>query len=257
MSRHAIARNLRAPRHSIAHNRRVWDRLYPWDRDGDEWIDMAEACGQPYEAWKASILRTFIEPNATPGATVLELAPGHGRWSREIAPRCGRLILVDLSPGCIDHCHELLRGHDHVEFIVNDGRSLPGVADGSVDFFWCFDSMVHMRRRVIAAYLGEIGRVLRPGGLAVLHHPGRRHLFLGLRRLGRAGPRGERLYNWLTLGRYDRNRGWRSDVSRRQVCRAARRHGLTVEAQIDRWGDRGQFTVDLHRDAITILRKPD
>jgi len=244
-------------KHSIGNNLRVWDRKYAWTQDGDEWIEQARACGQPYEAWKDSIVKTFIEPNVTSSSAVLEIAPGHGRWSREIAPRCSRLVLVDLSRNCIEHCRHLLRGHAHVEYQVTDGRSLPGVADGSIDFVWSYDSFVHMRKKVIEAYLEEIARVLNPGGLAVIHHPGRRHLFIPFRRFARQFPRGRRLYNFLTLGHFRVDDGWRSDVSRPMVRHAARRCGLKVEAEVLRWGGRNQFGVPLYRDTISTFRKAD
>ncbi len=243
-------------KHTLANNLRVWNKDYPWTRDGDEWVDQAEACGQLYEAWKASLIQEFIEPNVTRDSSVLEIAPGHGRWSSEIAPRCSHLTLVDLSANCIDFCRDLLHEYDHIEYKVGDGRSLPGVSDGSVDFVWSYDSFVHMRRKIVGAYIAEIARVLKPGGLAILHHAGRRHLFIPLRRFCISIPRGQRYYNLLTLGHFASNDGWRSDVSRWMVRRFASDQGLQVVSQLTRWGDQGQFGIPLYRDTISILRKP-
>ena len=38
---------------------KTWDRGYEWSQGGDEWTGQAEYCGQPYEAWKQSILDKF------------------------------------------------------------------------------------------------------------------------------------------------------------------------------------------------------
>ncbi|MEM7356021.1 MAG: class I SAM-dependent methyltransferase [Acidobacteriota bacterium] len=242
-------------RNSIAENLKAWDRDHTWSQDGDEWTGQARLCGQPYEVWKRSIVETFIEPNVTPSTTVLEIGPGHGRWSKEIVGRCGQLILVDLSPSCIDYCHSLLAGHDHVAYRVTEGRSLPEVADGGVELIWSFDAFVHMSAEVIESYFAEIRRVLAPGGRALIHHPGRRHLFLPLRFLRHRGGLGAWVYKALTMGQLGDDDGWRSDVSRALIRRLARRHGLRVESQLSRWGENLEFGVPRFRDAISCLTK--
>jgi hypothetical protein len=67
-----------------------------------------------------------------------------------------------------------LQRSPNIQYRQTDGRRLPGVGDGAVDFVWSYDVFVHMERDVIDGYLGEMTCVLRPGGAAVLHHPGRR-----------------------------------------------------------------------------------
>ena len=243
-------------RNTIENNLRVWDTDYPWPQDGDEWDGQARRCGQTYEAWKRSLIETFIVPNVAGTSTVLEIGPGHGRWSTEIAGRCGELILVDLSPRCIAHCRALLRERRNVVYRIGDGKTLPRVADGAVDFVWSYDAFVHMSAEVVDSYLAEIHRVLRPGGRAIIHHAGRRHLFLPLRFLRRLGPITGRIYKSLTLGSTRDEDGWRSDVSRSLVRRLAARRGLRVDAQIDRWGEHGEFGVPRFRDAISHLVKP-
>ena len=44
------------------------------------------------------------------------------------------------------------------------------VADRSIDFAFSFDSLVHVELDALAAYLGELARVLTPDGVAFLHH---------------------------------------------------------------------------------------
>ena len=117
---------------TIEENLRSWDRQHEWSEDGDEWKGQAVLCGVPYETWKRSLIDTLILPNAR-GRTVLEIAPGHGRWSEHIAKVANRLILVDLSPRCIDHCQNRFANDRHIEYHVNDGRHLPdGLSSGDV-----------------------------------------------------------------------------------------------------------------------------
>lgn len=241
---------------SIAENLRVWNDEYGWPEAGDEWRGQADACGVPYAAWKQELIDRLILPYARPGATILEIAPGHGRWTETLAQRAGRLILVDLSPACIDSCRRRLGDRDRLETFVTDGRSLPPHVDADVDLVWSFDSFVHIAAPDIERYLVEIQRVLRPGGTAVIHHANRRHATLGLAGLRSFGPAGRLVYRWLSLGFDERKDGWRSDVSARSFCTMAKRAGLEVAEQFARWGTGGRCGVPRHHDRVTVLRKP-
>lgn len=44
------------------------------------------------------------------------------------------------------------------------------VADSSVDFAFSFDSLVYVEAEVLKGYLTELARVLKPDGVAFLHH---------------------------------------------------------------------------------------
>jgi len=242
-------------KNSIENNLRIWDSEYQWTEDGDEWNGQARVCGQPYEDWKRSVVETFLAAYIAQSSTVLEIGPGHGRWSKEIVDRCRGLVLVDLSPNCLEHCRRLFNGRDDVAYLGTDGRSLTGVDDASIDFVWSYDAFVHMEPEVVEAYLSEIRRVLRPGGRAAVHHAGRRHVFLPLPFLRRLGDGGTSLYSRLSLGPTSSDGGWRSDVSRPLFKKLASRGGLHVDQQIDRWGPEGQFGVPRYRDAVTVLSK--
>jgi hypothetical protein len=71
------------------------------------------------------------------------IGPGFGRWTQYLRRLCIRLIVVDLSERCIDSCRRRFAGDRHIEYIVNDGTSLEQIPDGSVDFIFSFDSLVH------------------------------------------------------------------------------------------------------------------
>lgn len=105
-----------------------------------------------------------------PAGTILEIAPGYGRWTQYLKDLCDRLIIVDLAENCIDHCRRRFSAASNIEYHVNDGRSLDAVADGSVDFVFSFDSLVHVEADVLAAYLKELTRKLKPDGVGFFHH---------------------------------------------------------------------------------------
>lgn len=236
-------------------NRKTWGEEHGWAEEGDEWAGMAKACGQPYDAWKQALIEALLLPYVGADSDAIEIAPGHGRWSAALIDACRSVSLVDLNPECIETCRQRFGERHHVDYCVNDGRTLPG-DNRSVDFVWSFDSFVHMDLDVISGYLDEIARVLRPGGIAVLHHANKRDVARSLRtttsRLGEPGLAVQRL---VEQGRI-RDTGNRSDVSARLVADAAGAAGLHVLLQVDRWGSCGRYTVHKYRDVITVFAAP-
>ncbi|WP_218580002.1 class I SAM-dependent methyltransferase, partial [Methylacidimicrobium cyclopophantes] len=174
---------------SIDANFRQWNDEYGWPEDGEEWKGQARLCGVSYPEWKASVVQYLLAPAIAPEATVLEIGPGHGRWTAEILPRCRRAILVDLAPNCIDYCRRRFAAFPHVEYHVGDGRSVSAVGPEEVDLVWSFDVFVHIDPESFSGYLRELHRVLRQGGRAILHHAGRRNWALPLAFLRERGPK--------------------------------------------------------------------
>lgn len=150
---------------TIEENRLVWDTAYDWSAGGDEW---SGAWGTPEMQWYVTLLpriHAFL-----PARTILEIAPGFGRWSAFLHRYGERLVLVDLSERCIEACRERFRDASNVEYHVNDGKSLAMIEDRSIDFAFSFDSLVHADAGVIGAYLEHLASKLTPDGVAVLHH---------------------------------------------------------------------------------------
>jgi len=150
---------------SISENLDYWEGEYDWDRGGEAW---SGPWGDASAQWYGSILprvRHFL-----PAQTVLEIAPGFGRWTEFLLDHCDNLIGVDLAPRCVEACRRRFAAHENVRFETNDGQSLPMVADSSVDFAFSYDSLVHVEMEALASYLSELARVLKPEGVAFLHH---------------------------------------------------------------------------------------
>lgn len=234
----------------IEWNRATWDASHDWAEDGDEWSGMAAHCAQPYDRWKSALVSELLQPFSVE-ADVLEVAPGHGRFTEYIVPVATSVTLVDLSPTCLEVCRQRFGDGSHMRYVQTDGTTLPGVAEDSIDFVWSFDSFVHMELPVIDAYLAEFARVLRPGGRFTIHHAGRRHAALRLAGLQRHGGAPGRAAYRLAAQERLHNSGRRSDVSAEGVRRAAIAHGLVLDTQTDHWGSRGEFDVTKYRDRIT------
>jgi ubiquinone/menaquinone biosynthesis C-methylase UbiE len=216
---------------SVDWNLKVWDRAYAWEKDGDEWDDSARFCGVPYDKWKDSLARTFLIANLRPNSEVLEIGPGHGRWSSLLPNRipAGNLHLVDLSPSCIEFCKKLLENFRNVKYYVNDGKALPGIAEGSIDFVWSFDSFVHIEEPEVRSYAKELYRVMKSQSMGAIHHPG--------------NPSPEQ-----------RARGMRSQIDSRKFAQILAENGLHVIRQVSEWGQ--GCNMALTADAITVFARP-
>jgi cyclopropane fatty-acyl-phospholipid synthase-like methyltransferase len=114
------------------------------------------------------VRRRFIEPYLVPGSTVLEIGSGGGRWTQYLRS-AGRLIVVEFNPESFN-C--LRRRFPDLRFTPyqTSGYEMDGVETASVDLVFTFDVFVHLEAEGIKAYLLEIERVLKPGGVAVVHY---------------------------------------------------------------------------------------
>jgi 2-polyprenyl-3-methyl-5-hydroxy-6-metoxy-1,4-benzoquinol methylase len=98
-----------------------------------------------------------------PGARVLDVGCGMGRFFEGLAQRFEEVWGIDISASMI----ELGREHCPVEatWLVGDGTSLAGIQDASVDHVLCYEVFEHIPRpAIIRSYLDEFRRVLKPGG---------------------------------------------------------------------------------------------
>lgn len=138
---------------------------YDWSRAGEEW---SGPWGGTRGLWYGVLLPRLAA--WLPAARVLEIGCGYGRVSAFLRPWCQSLTLVDLVPRCVDAARERFAGDDAVGVHLNDGVSLPMLAADSVDFAFSWDTLVTVERSTVTAYMRELRRVLRPGGVAVLHH---------------------------------------------------------------------------------------
>ena len=207
--------------HSAEENREIWT-TWDWSQGGNEWNDSAEP-----ERWKATLIEEVLLPNLGDARAVLEIGPGAGRWSEVLQPRVDRLVVVDVTPRALELTRENLGDPRNLEYVLSEGGLFGDVEAASIDWVWSFDVFVHVAPLDVASYLGEIARVLRPGGAAVIHHPG--------------GP--------------GRSPGWRSPMTGVLFAQLATDRGLQVTRQFDSWSA-GRFGVRTNHDVITVLRCP-
>ena len=138
---------------------------YDWKDAGEEW---SEPWGNSAAQWSSTILPRIRD--CLPTGTILEIAPGFGRWTHYLKDHCQELWAVDASTECVEACRRRFAAESRVRCFLNDGRSLSMIPDASVDFVFSFDSFVHLRRDLVEAYLSELGRTLKVGGKGFIHH---------------------------------------------------------------------------------------
>jgi SAM-dependent methyltransferase len=100
-------------------------------------------------------------------ARVLDFGCGTGRLSRHLAPRAGRIVAADLTLAML---HRAARENSapNLDYLRFDGHRLP-MRDAVVDLVVsCYVLQYAVRERsAYVSLLGELARVLAPGGLLV------------------------------------------------------------------------------------------
>jgi SAM-dependent methyltransferase len=151
---------------SISKNYETWNNTYDWKDNGEEW---SVAWGGSKAQWNGAILPR-IAP-WLPAQTLLEIAPGHGRWTEFLIPQAINYFGVDLSDKCIEFCKTKFQNENNAKFYVNNGYDLSMIKSESCDFVFSFDSLVHVEFNTLKNYITEILRILKPKiGIAFIHH---------------------------------------------------------------------------------------
>ncbi|HLF77286.1 MAG TPA: class I SAM-dependent methyltransferase [Dehalococcoidia bacterium] len=150
---------------SLDWNLSHWAKNYDWGQSGDEWSDKWGTTEQEWQSVLWPRIKDFV-----PTGTILEIAPGYGRWTEYLKDLCQHLVIVDLAPNCIEACRERFKDATNIDYHVNDGKDLSMVEDGSIDFAFSFDSLVHVEIDVIEAYVSQVAKKLKPNGIAFFHH---------------------------------------------------------------------------------------
>lgn len=203
--------------HTPEVNALLWAH-YDWSRGGEEWSETPE--------WTASVVEHLLVPHVPPGSRVLEIGPGAGRWTQHLLPRAARLVVVDVTPECIELCRTRFQAFPHLEYAVTTGSDVSHVADASIDRIWSWDVFIHIGIDDIARYLQGFGRVLVPGGRGLIQHA--------------AAPYG---------------RGWRTALPAERMAAFCRSAGLDIVEQFNAW-DQGRRRTPTPADLITVFAKP-
>src|SRR5205814_5451275 len=117
-----------------------------------------------------------LRPGA--GMTRPRFGPGACLTAPCLAPLGCEAIALDVPPTALELGTQLFARLPPIgntpppRFLVFDGRRID-LPDESVDRIFCFDAFHHVPNP--ADVMRELGRVLRPGGMAGFSEPGRHH----------------------------------------------------------------------------------
>jgi ubiquinone/menaquinone biosynthesis C-methylase UbiE len=211
---------------TVLENLVLWSN-YDWSNEGREWCHS--------EAWAKSVIQYIMLPELKRGGACLEIGCGAGFWSAFLARICRRLVLVDIVEECLEICRSKFRASAHVEYYRNNGVSLRFLDDASIDSIWSWNTFININERDTKSYFQEFRRVMRPNGIAVIHHPAK----------GATSPKN----------------GWRSDVTDGKIHAICHTLGLNVIKQFRAWGPDRQFlawphlTADQSPDSVSVISR--
>ena len=215
---------------TVDDNKKIWDGDYQWTNRGDEW---SVAWGGPYMQWYGAILPRIHR--YLPTGNILEIACGYGRWTQFLKDVCKNIVAIDLSEECIDACRQRFSNCSHIDYHVNDGKSLQMIPDASIDFVFSFDSLVHADEPILDAYLSQLPRILKSEGAAFIHHSNLGEYKTLHSKIGNK----PKLRKFITmLGMFEENLHLREpSVSAVLVEQLAEEHGLQcVSQELIPWG---------------------
>jgi ubiquinone/menaquinone biosynthesis C-methylase UbiE len=151
----------------------MWNS-YDWSQGGEEWTANAAGCrGLDPSVWKRALIDSLMRKYVLDGSTVLEIGPGAGRWTEHLLEIADLVHAADISETCLAICKERFRAQANLRLHLIEGGDLSTIASDSIDCAWSYDVFVHIAPNDIDRYLEALRRVLKPGGIAVIHHSGR------------------------------------------------------------------------------------
>lgn len=162
--------HLDIPQCSAENNCNMWNN-YDWSRLGNEWTENIRITLErdPIK-WKKSILDNLMRKYIQSNSIILEIGPGGGRWTEYLLLLAKKIILADISHKCIKICKVRFRNFPNIEyFLIEKELRFPS---NFIDFVWSFDAFVHINPPIIYDYVENINKMLKPGGIAIIHHAG-------------------------------------------------------------------------------------
>jgi ubiquinone/menaquinone biosynthesis C-methylase UbiE len=136
-----------------------------WEEQAPNWIRWARKPG--HDSYWAFHREAFLTLVPSPERLTLDVGCGEGRVTRDLWAAGYRTIGIDASPSMVAAAKD---AHPEGEYVVADATELP-FEDNAADLAVAFMSLMDMDD--MPTVVGEIGRVLEPGGrlCAAVVHP--------------------------------------------------------------------------------------
>jgi ubiquinone/menaquinone biosynthesis C-methylase UbiE len=197
----------------------VWSEApYYEQAESAEWLE-------PFWGSQSAFLRLFSRLNLD---AVVDLACGRGRHTAQFIQRAGHVSLIDYNESNIAVCKSRFESAPNVSFFVNSGNNIP-LDDCSQTALFSYDAMVHFEAADVIAYVQEAARILKSGGLALLHYSN---------------------YQENPTGSFQNNPAWRNFFSEKIMLHFSNRTGFKViQSLVFDWFEAKQS------DALILLQR--
>lgn len=100
----------------------------------------------------------------------IEIACGRGRHVPQYVNLANRITLVDVLEKNIEYCKKRFVNNTNIQYYVNNGHDIHDLADNQYSSIFSYDAMVHFEFIDVYEYLKDFYRVLKNGGMALIHH---------------------------------------------------------------------------------------
>ena len=124
--------------------------------------------GVPGEIWLEHWHRYHFAARWAAGRRVLDVACGEGYGSAALARHAAHVTGVDVSDSAIAHARAAYADRANLDFVAASCTELP-LPDASFDTVVSFETIEHITGQ--EAFLDQVARVLKPGGVFVLSCP--------------------------------------------------------------------------------------
>jgi SAM-dependent methyltransferase len=119
--------------------------------------------------WRV-LCKEFFDPLIGPGNDVLDIACGYGEFINNVTAKSR--MAVDINPDAPKYLR------DGVKFVLTPGTDLSAVSESSVDVAFTSNFLEHLPTKSDCdRVLGEVRRVLRPGGRFIILGPNIRYAY--------------------------------------------------------------------------------
>jgi 2-polyprenyl-3-methyl-5-hydroxy-6-metoxy-1,4-benzoquinol methylase len=149
----------------------LWAVLSHKDKRGNRWeVDAFMATGRD-EIREVLTYARALRPEL-PMKKALDFGCGVGRLSQALAEHFEEVCGVDVAPSMLDRARELNHHGARCSYHLNEAQDLSLFGDGEFDFVYSNITLQHMQPALAAGYIGELCRVLSPGGVLIFQLPG-------------------------------------------------------------------------------------
>ena len=130
------------------------------------------ASSNPTRRWlhttRKAWINAAIEKYSTSTGTALEIGPGSGIYLPTLAKHAAQVIATDIETAYLEQAKLACASLDKIGFRLDD-ITHSSLADNHFDLILCTEVIEHIDDS--AAALREIGRILKPGGIAIISTP--------------------------------------------------------------------------------------